>query len=334
MRSVRITPVTQSTQALSTPGRSTLTRTDVLRFSLFLALLGAGWGATQPLTKIAVSTGYGHFGLLFWQQIIGASIMLVICLVRRTGLPRNRAALRAYLVIALVGAVLPNSLSYQAAVHLPAGIMSLLLSIIPMFAFVIALGLGNDRFAWRRLCGLCFGLAGVLIIIVPSVDIGAAISVGWAGIYLVVALFYAFEGNYVARWGVAGLDPFQLMLGASLTGVMIVTPLMLGTGQTVLPVFPLPAPQMALIAASVVHVVVYAGYVWLVGRAGAVFAVQVSYMVTGFGLFWAWLLLGEAFRNVIWLALATMFVGMYLVQPKPKAAAKPALAERGVMRDT
>ncbi len=82
----------------------------------------------------------------------------------------------------------------------------------------------------------------------------------------------------------------------------------------------MPVAQQALVAGSLVHVIVYAGYVWLVGRAGAVFSVQVSYLVTGFGLFWAWALLGEAFSNAIWLALGAMFTGMYLVQPRPKAA--------------
>ncbi len=307
-----------------------LSRREVLWFSGFLVLMGAGWGATQPLTKIAVSTGYGAFGLLVWQQVLGAVLMALICAARRKPLPLNRAAMRAYLVIALVGAVLPNSISYTAAVHLPAGIMSLLLSIIPMFAFGIALALGNDSFAWRRLGGLCFGLIGVLIIILPAVDLGEAVPVGWAALYLVTAMFYAFEGNYVARWGVAGLDPFQLMLGASLLGFVIVAPVMLATGQTIAPLWPMPVPQVALIVASVVHVLVYASYVWLVGRAGAVFAVQVSYMVTGFGLFWAWLVLGEAFSNMIWLALAAMFAGMYLVQPRPKAV----LEEAPAMGDT
>ena len=307
-----------------------LSRREVLLFSGFLVLMGAGWGATQPLTKIAVSTGYSPFGLLLWQQVLGAALMAVVCLIRRTRLRLDGSALRAYLVIALIGAVLPNSISYQAAVHLPAGIMSLLLSIIPMFAFGIALMLGNDSFAWRRLGGLCFGLIGVLIIILPSVDLGEAVPVGWAALYLVVALFYAFEGNYVARWGVAGLGPFQLMLGASLVGLVLVAPVMLATGQTIVPQVPMPLAQSALIASSLIHVLVYASYVWLVGRAGAVFAVQVSYMVTGFGLFWAWLVLGEAFSNMIWLALAAMFAGMYLVQPRRKAALEAAPA----MRDT
>lgn len=298
---------------------STLNRREVLWFSLFLVLLGAGWGATQPLSKIAVSTGYGHYGLVFWQQLIGVALMVLVCAMRRTPLRRDAGALKAYLVIALIGTVLPSTLAYQAAVHLPAGVMSLLISILPMFAFVIALLVGNDRFAWRRMIGLCFGLVGVLIIVAPSVDLGEAVPLRWAGVYLLVALFYAFEGNYVSRWGVAGLDPFQLMLGASLIGMCIVTPLMLVSGQTITPQWPLPTAQAAMLASSVIHVLVYATYVWLVGRAGAVFAVQVSYMVTGFGLFWAWLILDEAFSNMIWLALVAMFAGMYLVQPRPKA---------------
>lgn len=282
-----------------------------------LVLMGAGWGITQPLTKIAVSTGYGHFGLVFWQLVIGAVLMGVICAARRTRLPFTLPALRVYLIIALLGTVFPNTLSYQAAVHLPAGVMSLLLSIIPMFAFAIALGLGNDTFVLRRLLGLICGLVGVLMIILPNVDLGQPIPVFWALIYLLTALFYAFEGNYVAKWGTAGLDAFQVMLGSSLAGLAVIVPFMWGTGQYIPPVWPLPDAQLALVVASVVHVLVYATYVWLVGQAGAVFTAQVSYLVTGFGLLWAWLLLNEAYAATLWLALAAMFLGMYLVQPRP-----------------
>lgn len=289
-------------------------------YTAFLVVMGAGWGITQPLTKIAVSTGYGHFGLLFWQLLIGAALMGTICALRRVALPLTIATMRLYLILALVGAVLPNSLSYQAAVFLPAGVMALLISTVPMFAFVIALMLGNDHFRWRRVIGLGFGLFGVLLIVAPAVDLGQDIPVVWAAIYLVTALFYAFEGNYVNKWGTQGLDPFQIMLGASLTGLIIVTPFAMTTGQFITPDWPLQAPQMALVAGSVVHVFVYASYVWLVGRAGAVFAVQVSYLVTGFGLLWANLILSEAYAPTIWLALAAMFVGMYFVQPRPKVA--------------
>jgi drug/metabolite transporter (DMT)-like permease len=304
-----------------------MTGRDTGFFIFCLILMGAGWGATQPLTKIAVSTGYGHFGLVFWQLLIGAVLMGGICSVRRLALPLNFAALRLYLTLAMVGTIVPNTLSYQAAVHLPSGIMSLLVSMVPMFAFVIALGLGMDSFVWRRVLGLLFGLAGVLMIITPSVDLGQNVPVFWAAVYLVTALCYAFEGNIIAKWGTLGLGPFQVMLGSSLVGLVVTAPIMVGSGQYITPVWPMPLPQSALVGASVIHVFVYATYVWLAGRTGAVFAVQVSYLVTGFGLIWAWIILGEDYASTIYLALAAMFVGMYLVQPRPKVEDLQAMGD-------
>ena len=297
-----------------------MSKREIAFYSFCLIVMGAGWGAGLPMTKIAVSTGYQHYGLMFWQLVIGAALMAVVCAARRLPVPVSPRTLRLYLIIAMIGTVLPNTISYQVAVHLPGGIMSLLLSVIPMFAFLIALMLGNDLFRWRRLIGLLFGLFGVLLIIAPAVDLGQEVPVFWAGIYLLTALLYASESNYIAKWGTEGLGPFQVMLGSSLVGLVIVTPLMIRSGQYIAPEWPLPLPQAAQIASSVIHVFVYATYVWLAGRAGAVFTVQVSYLVTGFGLIWAWLILGEAYASTLWIALAAMFVGMYLVQPRPRLA--------------
>jgi hypothetical protein len=49
--------------------------------------------------------------------------------------------------------------------------------------------------------------------------------------------------------------------------------------------------------------------------------------VTGFGLIWARIILGEAYASAIWIALGAMFVGMYLVQPRPTLADAPAMGE-------
>ncbi|WP_299045621.1 DMT family transporter [uncultured Tateyamaria sp.] len=293
-----------------------MTGRAALGFTAVLILLGAGWGLTMPLTKIAVSTGYQHFGLLFWQMAIGAAVMTVLGLVRGARLPWGRDHMRVYLVIALIGSVLPNSASYQAAVHLPSGIMSILLSMIPIWAFPIALLLALDRFEWRRFAGLLVGLTAVLLIVLPNANMTGAIPIFWIFVGLISGLFYAFEGNYVARWGTAGLDAVQVLWGASVVGAVIALPLALFSGQWIDPRPAYGAADIALILSSVTHVLVYAGYVWLVGRAGPVFAVQVSFLVTLFGVFWAKLILEEAYAPTVWAALALMLVGMFLVQPR------------------
>ncbi|MEM7630755.1 MAG: DMT family transporter [Pseudomonadota bacterium] len=281
-----------------------------------LLLLGAGWGLTMPLTKIAVSTGYKHFGLLFWQLAIGVAVMSAMAIPLGLRLPFGAAQMRVYLVIALIGSVLPNTASYQAAVHLPSGVMSILLSMIPIWAFPIALMLALDRFELRRFAGLIAGLAAVLLIVLPGSQMAGAIPVFWVVVGLISGLFYAFEGNYVARWGTAGLGPIQVLWGASLVGMVIALPLALLSGQWIDPRPPYGAPEIAQVLGSVTHVLVYAGYVWLVGQAGPVFAVQVSFLVTLFGVFWARIILAEAYPPAVWIALGLMLVGMYLVQPR------------------
>ena len=224
-----------------------------------LACLGAGWGLTQPLTKIAVSEGYRQFGLIFWQLAITAALVGGVALLTGRTLPLTRPALRCYLIIALVGTVLPNAASYQAAVYLPSGILSILLSLIPMLALPLALALGNDTFQWRRIAGLGLGLVGVLLIALPETSLPDRAMLAFLPLALIAPFFYAFEGNYVARWGTAGLDPVQVMAGASITGLVIALPLALLSGQWIDPRGPWERPDHALVLASVIHAGVYTG---------------------------------------------------------------------------
>ena len=51
----------------------------------YLAVLciGSAWGLTIPLTKVIVSDGYLFFGLIFWQQVICASVLGIVLLIQR-----------------------------------------------------------------------------------------------------------------------------------------------------------------------------------------------------------------------------------------------------------
>lgn len=293
-----------------------MSRAQALIYTAILAVMGAGWGLTQPLSKIAVSTGYQHFGLIFWQLVITAGLLAVVSLLRGSGLPLRPEALRVYVMIALIGTLIPNSASYQSIAHLPSGVVSILLSLVPVMAFPIALGLGLERAQPRRFLGLMAGLGGVLLLVLPEASLPDRAVLIWIPVSLLTVLCYAFEGNYVARWGTAGLDPIEVIFGASVIGMGMVLPLALGSGQFINPLVPWGAAEWALIGSSVIHGVVYTSYVWLVGRAGPVFASQVGYLVTGFGVVWAMLILSESYEPSVWVALGLIFAGVLLVQPR------------------
>lgn len=281
-----------------------------------LILLGAGWGVTMPLTKITVSAGYQHFGLIFWQFVIGAALMGVALAVRRKLSWPSAKQWRFAVMIAVIGTLLPNSASYQAAVHLPSGVISILLSLIPMVAFPIALAFGIDHFSARKLIGLSLGFAAVALIGVNAGGFGGKVSIWWIAIALIAPCFYALEGNVVAKWGTYGFDAVQILLWSSVVGILPALALSIGTDQFIAIPRVWGLPEYSFVAISIAHAIVYAGYVWLVGRAGPVFSAQVSYLVTIFGVFWAVALLQEAYANGIWAALAVMLLGLFLVQPR------------------
>lgn len=290
-----------------------------------LLLVGLGWGLSVPMMKIAVSTGYQHFGLLFWQGVIALIVMIVIAAIRGVWLPMGLAHIRVYAVIALLGVVLPNAATYKAIAYLPAGVTAILYSTVPLLTFPVALMLALERFSLRRLAGLLAGMTAVLVLVAPGAALPETSAVIWVGVMLLACLCYAFEGNYVARWGTAGLDAIQVLFGAKVIAVLLSLPLALFSGQWIDPGLPWGAPQLAHILGSSVSVLAYAGYVWLIGRAGPVFAVQVSYLVTIFGVLWSWLLLSEGLTAVVLGALALMCLGLYLVQPRNEAGlAAPA----------
>ena len=283
-----------------------------------LLIMGAGWGITSPLSKIAVSTGHQPLGLVFWQMVIGAVLLGAIVFVRGGRLALGRRQITLYLAIAFLGTILPNAASYRAAAHLPAGVMSIVIAMVPMFAFPIALALGQDRFSIARVVGLGLGLGGVALLVGPEASLPDRAMVAFIPLALIAPFFYGLEGNFVGKFGTAGLDPIEVLFGASVFGAVLSFPLALGFGHWLNPLGGFGAPESALVLSSIVHALVYAGYVWLVGRAGAVFAAQVSYLVTIFGVGWAMLILDETYSGYIWGALGLMLLGMFLVQPRDR----------------
>jgi drug/metabolite transporter (DMT)-like permease len=165
---------------------------------------------------------------------------------------------------------------------------------------------------------LC-GLLGVALIALPTASLPSPDTVAFLPIAMVGPLFYALEGNYVARYGTAGMDPVQAMFLACCVGAVMVLPAALGSGQFIDPTAPWGVAEAALILASVVHTLCYCAYVWLAGRAGAVFAAQTSYIVTGTGVIWAMLILGERFSPWVWTALLVMLLGLFLVRPRGRS---------------
>ena len=288
--------------------------TTVYLIVLFTA--GALWGLSMPLMQIAVSEGYRHLGLIFWQMVIMALLFGLVQIVRGKSVPLSRPALWVYLVIALLGSLLPATALYEAARHLPAGLLSILIAFVPLITFPMAILARTDEFDWKRFGGLVFGLFGVAMIVLPESSLPDPAKAIFVLLALIGSFFYACEANYVAKWGTAGLDPVEVILGSSVIGIVIVGPAAMWSGDFIDPRTTWNAPEYALVILSLVSGIAYAGYVWLISKAGAVFAAQAGYLITGFGVLWSIVLLSETYSIWVWGALVVVMAGVFLVQPR------------------
>ncbi|MEM7215815.1 MAG: DMT family transporter [Pseudomonadota bacterium] len=277
---------------------------------------GVAWGGTIPLAKIAVSTGYGSLGLIFWQLVIGVAVLGAVLLSRGWRPVFNKQLFAYFLVIAIIGTIVPNGFSYLASYHLPGGVMSIAIALVPMFTLMIALGLRLEGPSLTRIIGVFIGFAAMVLIATPETSLPEPEKAIFVLVALIAPLCYGLEANYIALKTPEKTDAVSTLFMASFLGLFITAPLAVASGQWINPLQPWAAPEYALIGASVIHAVTYCGYIWLVGFGGPVFSVQMAYPVTLSGVFFSILLLEETYSGWIWSALVLVIIGLVLVQPK------------------
>jgi len=284
--------------------------------ALSLAACGVAWGLTIPLSKIAVSSGHQPLGLIFWQLVFCVVTLAGIALVRRAKPRLDKQVLIYFLVVGLLGTILPNSFSYLAMTQLPAGVMAINIASVPMFVLVIANALRIERFSYIRALGVVLGAVAVIVLVLPETSLPDPGKRIFILVALVAPLCYGLEANYIATRAPRYVDALATLLGASVIGVAIAGPLALATGTWVDLFAPWHAPEWALLLSSLCHVGAYGGYIWLVGAAGPVFSSQVAYVVTLSGVFLSAMVLSERYSAWVWFSLALMIIGLALVQPR------------------
>jgi drug/metabolite transporter (DMT)-like permease len=296
---------------------------DNWKYMAALVAVALVWALTFPFTKIAVLGGYRTYGITFLSSSLTIVMLAVVIGLRRSGLPLHRAAIWRYVMSGILGTVVFAGTTYKAAEHLPSGVITVCMATLPLVSFFVSLALRMERATAGRVAGLAMGLVGVLLIALPETSLPNPAAAIFIPLAILSVLSFAIEGIILGKYGMGGLDPLQLLLGAAVVAVLLTAPIAWGTGTLHLPQG-FGVPEWAIVGSAVANTAAYAGYFWIVGRAGPVFAAQASYMVTAFGVVWSMLLLGEVYSPWIWAGMVVILAGMTQVLPKPKLPA-PAL---------
>ena len=201
-------------------------RSTVTTAIQFVAM-GLVWGASFLFMKVGL-TGLSFAQVAWGRAILGALALVIIALVLRVTLPRNRMLLLHFLVLGVTFCVIPYLLFSWAEQYVTSGLASIYNATTPIMTAIMAgLVLRVERVTAVQIVGIVLGAAGVVVIIAPwSTALGGDLLGQLA--CLGATLCYGFSGAYAKRFilphGISGVPYAVLTIGAAGIVMALLTP--------------------------------------------------------------------------------------------------------------
>lgn len=239
---------------------------------LFLAI---AWGFSF-LLLLKVVAAFGWVGAVTFRCFIAAAILILMA-----RLTRRRLAFPArFMPLAVVGATTVAGqligLSY-ATPRIGTAMAAIFVASIPLFSMVISRLWGLEAISPARVLGLTLGTIGLVMLVgFPAVPVTPEFLLGCAAM-LFSTFSAAFGSNYASRH-LAGTGPWEVTIGAFLSGGIIALPLIV---VVPVPGMPQAVDYLYLVAlAGLMSALTYVLYFGLVSSIGATRAISVEFAVT------------------------------------------------------
>ena len=279
---------------------------------------GILWGMSFSLNKSAITSGIPFVPYLFWQSLGAGLILFILSVATRNRINLSRAHLKLYGAAALFEFVLPFLALTYVADRLPAGVVSIGQSLVPALTFAFALAFRVDRYSTLKFLGLCIGLAGVLLVLLPEESLPEPDMIGWMLIALLAPLFYGLANTLVAIMRPPESHSIPLAAGLLLCSCVFLLVIMAATGSWWFFDAGLDDGGLALIGVTLLNVVFWYLLFEIIHIAGPVFFASYNYISPLAGIGWAVVFFGERHSVWIWAALALMFISLFLVTRRVK----------------
>lgn len=263
-----------------------------LKISIMLLTLGTIWGIGPAITKLILIQGTPTFGYTFW-QFLGPAIILSIITIITKQVKLSKHHLYYYLVCGLVGLAIPTTTLHIAATKLPAGLIPIILNIVPIFVYPLALVTKQEKLSGYRILGIVIGILGLIIMLYPKLQLQQQTSWFWPSIVLIAPLCFAINAIFINPFKPKNTSSICLAAGMLVVGSIAVTPIML-YHQSFYPIsFPFNNVDYAILSKIIMHSISYIIFFQLIKSAGAVFYSMTSFVVIASGLLWGYIFFNE-----------------------------------------
>ncbi|MDA0333243.1 MAG: DMT family transporter [Proteobacteria bacterium] len=242
----------------------------------FIKKIGADTDALAALTALLAALCALYFGVLT---------------LKRQLFVFTRSRLIFFLVAGVLAYVVPLGVEMLAAPKIDATVLTMIVSLTPVFTVAVAMGLRLIRPAMRLILSVVVGTTGILLLLLES-NTSVESPTIWIIIACLVPMAYAVDALYVEHFWPPGLNALQVAFGESFVSLLILLTLTLLTGVSGAAIggWFLQTDFLILCVVTAIEVVLF---FYLVSTVGAVTVNVASFLVLPAGFFWGWLIFDE-----------------------------------------
>ena len=291
--------------------------TPGLRPIFLLVFLGSSWGLYFSMLKIAVLSGISYTGILILATVGVALGMSVIAILRRRK-PEFRSRHHLfYLVCALSGYLLPMIAELFVIKHMPAGVLTLIVSIAPLATLLLAWLMKTDNINLSKVAGIFVGAIAIFAVLLPDAHFGAEIEWRWLLLALIVPVCYAVHHNFTARCWPAGSDSYQVACGEALYAAALLL-IFASFNWQWQDVATWNQGHSAILFMALISLIDIYIYFELIRIKGPIYTSHANYIMVVSGVIWGMIIFAERPTSMMWFSAALLIVSLYLVgKPKP-----------------
>ncbi|MDE2016754.1 MAG: DMT family transporter [Hyphomicrobiales bacterium] len=268
------------------------------------------------------------FTIVLLRVAIAAAALRGWMAARGIAMPRGARAWGAMAAMGLLNNAVPLTLIVEGQRHIPSGLAAILNATTPLFGVVVAhFATADEKMTGRRLVGVLVGVAGVAAMIGAEAlrTVGADLPSQLA--VLGAAMSYALAGAFGRRFRAMGIAPVAVATGQSATAALMLAPLALAVDRP----WTLHAPGATAVAAMLALALAstafaYVVYFRILSTAGTVNALLVTQLVPVTALLLGALALGEAPHASQLVGMATIALGLAIVDGRPLRLLRTAAA--------
>ncbi|HKJ53809.1 MAG TPA: DMT family transporter [Gammaproteobacteria bacterium] len=283
-----------------------------IRPPIFLVLLGSSWGLYFSLLKIAALSGISYVGIITLTTLGVGLGMIAIALLRGRKPAFGRRDQGFYLVCALTGYLVPMIFELLVIAHMPASLLTLIVSMAPVATLLIAWLFRADRIDLPRVLGVALGAVSIFAILLPDAHSRELVAWRWLLLAGLVPVSYAIHHNFSSRYWPKGSDSYQVACGEAIYASLLLLSFSAfhWNWQDLQAWNRGHAAILVMAAISLVDIYIYFE---LIRVKGPIYCSHANYFMVVSGVFWGMLLFAERPSPMMWSSALLLMLSLYLI---------------------